>query len=109
MAPLSLHLVADHNLTLQPRTCSFRPMDISRYAVGAEDIDALSTYQVTNFFRLHKSITKDECDRAGAKVHHNHSNQEVVQYNTRGATIPLLLQCWSSLRPSDLSALAAAR
>lgn len=43
-------------------------MDISQYAVSAEDIDALSTYQISNFFRLHKSITKDDCDCTAEKI-----------------------------------------
>ncbi|KFH47905.1 hypothetical protein ACRE_011350 [Hapsidospora chrysogenum ATCC 11550] len=43
-------------------------MDISQYAVGAEDIDALSAFQIANFFRRHKSIAKDDCDRAAAKI-----------------------------------------
>jgi nitrate reductase cytochrome c-type subunit len=43
-------------------------MDISQYAVGAEDIDALSSFQIANFFRRHKSTAKDDCDRAAAKI-----------------------------------------
>lgn len=43
-------------------------MDISQYAVSAEDIDALSTYQITKFFRRHKSITKDDCNRTATNI-----------------------------------------
>jgi hypothetical protein len=43
-------------------------MDISRYAVNAESIDALSTYQITNFFRQHECITKDDCNRTAASI-----------------------------------------
>jgi len=43
-------------------------MDISRYAVNAESIDALSTYQITNFFRRQESITKDDCNHTAATI-----------------------------------------
>lgn len=43
-------------------------MDISQYTASAEDIDILSTYQIANFFRRHKSITKDDCNRAAANI-----------------------------------------
>jgi hypothetical protein len=43
-------------------------MDISQYAVNAESIDALSIYQITNFFRRHESITKDDCNRIAASI-----------------------------------------
>ncbi|UNI18217.1 hypothetical protein JDV02_004499 [Purpureocillium takamizusanense] len=37
-------------------------MDISVYAARAEDIDVLSRFQIANFFRQHKSITRDDCN-----------------------------------------------
>jgi hypothetical protein len=43
-------------------------MDISQYAVVAKSIDALSTYQITNFFRRHKFITEDDCNRTAARI-----------------------------------------
>jgi hypothetical protein len=43
-------------------------MDISQYAVDAESIDALSTYQIANFFRRHESITKDDCNHTAASI-----------------------------------------
>ncbi|KAH6714479.1 hypothetical protein BKA61DRAFT_605359 [Leptodontidium sp. MPI-SDFR-AT-0119] len=43
-------------------------MDISRYAVNAESIDALSTYQIDSLFRRHKSITKDDLNRTAASI-----------------------------------------
>ncbi len=43
-------------------------MDVSLYAAGAEDIDALSTYQITNFFGRHKYFTKDECHRTAVGI-----------------------------------------
>ena len=43
-------------------------MDISRYAVSAEDINALSTYQITKFFPLHNSLTKDKYHRTTVKI-----------------------------------------
>lgn len=68
-------------------------MDISRYAVGAEDIDALFTYQVTNFFRLHKSITKDECDRAAAKISGSRVSPTLVQGETSYTVAAVVGQC----------------
>lgn len=43
-------------------------MDISQYVVGAEGIDALSAYQISNFFRLHQSFTKDDCDSMAGRI-----------------------------------------
>jgi hypothetical protein len=43
-------------------------MDISRYAVNAESIDTLSKYQITNFFRRHESITKDDCNHTATSI-----------------------------------------
>jgi hypothetical protein len=51
-------------------TCNFCPMDISRYAVNAESIDALSTHQIDSFFCRHKSITKDDLNRTAARISH---------------------------------------
>jgi hypothetical protein len=57
-------------------------MDISQYAVSAEDIDALSTHQITNFFRRHKSITKDDCNRTAANITGNPLSPTLVQGET---------------------------
>lgn len=43
-------------------------MDISQCVVGAEDIDVLSRYQVTNFFHRQKSVTKNDCDRTAGRI-----------------------------------------
>ncbi|KAI0408312.1 hypothetical protein F4802DRAFT_549313 [Xylaria palmicola] len=57
-------------------------MDISRYAVSAQDIDALSTYQITNFFRRHESITKDDCNRTAADITGSPVSPTLVQGET---------------------------
>ncbi|KAF2175644.1 hypothetical protein K469DRAFT_609951 [Zopfia rhizophila CBS 207.26] len=57
-------------------------MDISRYAVSAEDIDALTIYQITNFFRRHQSITKDDCNRTAAKITGSPVSPTLVQGET---------------------------
>ncbi|KAG5804251.1 hypothetical protein H9Q71_011157 [Fusarium xylarioides] len=54
-------------------------MDISQYAVGAEDIDILSRYQITNFFNRQKSITKNDCDRTAVRITGSHIRPTLVQ------------------------------
>ena len=58
------------------------PTDISRYAVSAEDIDALYTYQITNFFHRHRSITKDDCNRTAAIITGSPVSPTLVQGET---------------------------
>lgn len=43
-------------------------MDISQYAASAEDIDVLSTYQISSFFYRHTSVTRDDCNGAAASI-----------------------------------------
>lgn len=41
-------------------------MDISEYAVGPEDYDVLSRWQISNFFASKPPATKEECDSLAA-------------------------------------------
>ncbi|KAF4505943.1 hypothetical protein G6O67_007840 [Ophiocordyceps sinensis] len=43
-------------------------MDISLHAATAEDIDALTEFQIANFFHRHNSVTKDDCNNTAANI-----------------------------------------
>ncbi|POR38628.1 Uncharacterized protein TPAR_01172 [Tolypocladium paradoxum] len=57
-------------------------MDISVHAVRAEDIDVLSTFQIANFFRQHKSITSDNCNHRAATITKSPVSPTLVQGQT---------------------------
>ena len=43
-------------------------MNISQYAASAEDIDVLSTYQISKFFYRHTPVTRDDCNSVAASI-----------------------------------------
>lgn len=57
-------------------------MDISQYAVTPEEIDALSAFQISSFFRRHRFVTKEECDDAAASI----TGKPVSQTPMQGST-----------------------
>lgn len=42
--------------------------DISRYAAKPGSYDRLSAFQISQFFKRHKSTTKDDCNRVAANI-----------------------------------------
>ncbi|KAF5027341.1 hypothetical protein F66182_542 [Fusarium sp. NRRL 66182] len=54
-------------------------MDISQYAVGPEDIDVLSRFQIINFFHRQKSVTKNDCDLTAARITGSQVSPTLVQ------------------------------
>ncbi|KAF2672888.1 hypothetical protein BT63DRAFT_436729 [Microthyrium microscopicum] len=42
--------------------------DISRYAAKPSSYDRLSAFQISKFFKRHKSTTKDECNRVATNI-----------------------------------------
>lgn len=88
-------------------------MDISQYAASAEDIDVLSVYQIKNFFRLHTSITKNDCDCAAEKIVRCLVTPTPVQgetsYTVAASTSPLPKVVQFRLSTLDLDVINRAR
>ncbi|EGC47476.1 conserved hypothetical protein [Histoplasma capsulatum var. duboisii H88] len=75
-------------------------MDISKYAVRTESYERLSTFQISQFFKRHEPITRDDCDHLAVYILSSRVSPTPVQgatsYTVAAAASPKVVQFRSS-------------